>query len=176
MRTCVIALAALCFCILPLQARSDAPPGMSPGCALPNVAALARRIFGPYAAAYHGSGIIPGGQSANGKIRIMAQGEVSCIFARNAGASPELLFVTMRVYHDPNDAATAFMNDMPLFKTFRHVGTVQLAEINGKIVGYQNDSLAQVWWAVRSGSRMLANPSVPGTRLEPIAIALISGH
>lgn len=176
MRIFFITIALASLCITQLRAQNGPPPGMSAGCALPQVSALVRRVFGPYAAAYHKSGVIPEAESANGKIRVMPQGEVTCVFTRNAGPPSELLFVITRVYYKPEDAATAFQNVMPLYKTFRHVGTVQLAETNGKITGYQNDSLGEVWWAVRSGSRLIPNPNVPGARLEPIMTALIGGH
>lgn len=176
MRILLLTVAFISLCITRLGAQNGPPPGMSAGCALPQISTLVRGVFGPYAAAYHKSGVIPEGESANGKIRVMPQGEVTCVFTRNAGPPSELLFVITRVYYKPEDAAIAFENVMPLYKTFRHVGTVQVAETNGKITGYQNDSLGEVWWAVRSGPRLIANPNVPGTRLEPILTALIGGH
>lgn len=157
--------------MISLAAQEDHPPAS--GCALPKINEMARSVFGPYAAVYHTGGLVPGDQSANGKVRIFAQGVVSCMFFRSAPPPrSEALFAILHSYENPEDAATAFKHGMnpAMAKTVHQDGKVEFANSPGKAVAHYDTLLAEVRWATSQGRD---NTSVSGATLEPIARQLL---
>jgi hypothetical protein len=152
-----------------IAAQEDHPP--DPGCALLKINEMVRSVFGPFAVAYHTSGLNPGAQSANGKVRVFAKGTISCMFFRSAPPPSEALFTILYSYANADDAATAFKNGAASAKSVHQDAKVQFADSPGTTFAYDNDRLiAEVRWATAKGP---TNSNVSGASLEPIARQLL---
>jgi len=133
------------------------------GCTQTAVLPLVQQIFGSYAIAQHGAGHATG-KTVGGDM--WTASVVGCRFMRPA----EMLFFESTF----TNKASKIFDDSKHSMVPRENGSVHLAEAPGHVIAYDGGAIVDVRWILlRDGA---SNPAVPGSALEPLAMALLCTH